>query len=152
MSIPSLRSALALPTPSSRRSPQTQHLRLPRLPLAVALVGLLLVGCEGGGPTEPSSTAPPTTTAAPARITFWTSDSSPSPIAVTVNGQRVGTLTMWRTGAPACGAPTTGGTLTVDVPAGTHAVAGYETEGAGVWTARNVTLQAGGCLVFHFTP
>lgn len=93
-----------------------------------------------GGATGSSSTM----------ITFWTDDSSPSAIAVSLDGVNVGSLTAYRTSAPTCGATSSTGTLTVPVSAGSHSVSARETTANGVWNASTVTVSSGGCLTYAF--
>jgi hypothetical protein len=87
-----------------------------------------------------------------ATLTLWTSDSSPSPIAISVDGTVVGTLTQYRTAAPTCGAPTSGGAISVKVSAGSHVVSARETADTGTWPAKTVSVSSGGCLTYEFTP
>lgn len=98
-------------------------------------------------PITPENNTPATGT-----VTFWTSDPSPSPIAVRLNGNTVGTLTMYRTSAPACGAGAADGALSVSVAAGSHVVSAFETEDSGTWPPTNITVRGGECMTFHFRP
>jgi hypothetical protein len=136
----------------------TSQLRRSFVSLAV---GLLLAGCSSDpGATDPSVNEPPTNNSPPnspptvqtGRLMVWTSDQSPSPIAVVVDGQAVGTLTRYWTSAPACGEYTTGAAITLTLSAGSHVVAAYETQADGTWPASTVQVPAGGCLTYHLRP
>ena len=136
----------------------TSHLRRSIVTFAV---GLLLAGCSSDpGATGPTVDGPPTNNPPPSnppsaqsgRLMVWTSDPSPSPIAVVVNGQAVGTLTRYWTSAPACGEYATGAAITLTLSAGPHVVAAYETQADGSWPASTVQVPAGGCLTYHLRP
>jgi hypothetical protein len=86
------------------------------------------------------------------QLTIWTSDDTPSPIEVTIDGAAVGTLTAYRTSAPACGAATGAGAITITRPAGVYVLSARETRAPGQWPARPVTIPAGGCTSFALDP
>lgn len=83
-------------------------------------------------------------------ITFWTSDSSPNNISVSVDGNVVGTLSAYRQSAPTCGATSTNGTLTVKVSAGSHTLSAHEIGANGKWDPSSMSVTAGGCITFQF--
>ena len=121
--------------------------RLRKTALALAAAVALASGCK-----DLSQLTDPTSGSSTATITLWTSDSSPSYIAVAVDGSTVGTLTAYRYSAPACGAQTSGGTITVPVSPGQHVITAYETSSSGTWGPSTVNVDAGKCLTFEFTP
>jgi Cu/Zn superoxide dismutase len=119
----------------------------------VAVVSLLALvsatGCQG---LADAITSPTVTGSSKGTITFWTNDSSPSPISVSVDGTPVGLLTAYRVSAPTCGAATSDGTLTVSVSAGTHTMSARETTAAGHWGPATFTVDGGGCLTYVLNP
>lgn len=112
--------------------------------IAVAALALLapLASC-GSDSTGPSGGS--------ATITFWTSDSSPSYIAVVLDGSNVGTLSAYRTSAPVCGSSSSGA-VSVTVSAGTHTYSAYETSSTGTWPAKSISLASGDCKTVEFLP
>jgi hypothetical protein len=135
-----------------------------RARLGLAALAAFTAACSAGSDrtetvTGPVATSPAATTPAPsqpsggtARITFWTSDPSPSPIAVSMNGAQVGVLTAYYVSAPACGTQTGSGTITVSAAPGTHTVSARETQANGTWGPSSVTLAAGQCRLYELTP
>src|SRR5688572_17048298 len=91
-----------------------------------AIAGLLAPVAEG--------------TSSTAQLTIWTSDPSPSPIEITVDGEIVGTLTAYRNAAPTCGAPSSSGVLTISRPGGAHVITARETRDSGYWPATTIQL------------
>lgn len=123
----------------------------------VALLASLSVatGCQDvvDALTEPTTSSSSGSTGggnSQTQITFWTSDTSPSYIAVSVDGVQVGTLTAYRSSAPTCGASTTGGTLTVNVSPGQHTISARETSASGTWGPSQVNVSSGSCLTYRF--
>lgn len=122
-----------------------------------ALLGSLLLSACGrdGGPTDPVGESRNTSAAvAPGLITIWTSDPSPSPIQVFIDGTSVGVLMAYRYAAPGCGQPTnsTAGVITVSVSAGSHTVSAAETRGNGYWSPMSVQVLSGGCYPIVLDP
>jgi hypothetical protein len=78
------------------------------------------------------------------RITVWTSDSSPLPIDVLVDGVMVGRLTAYRSSAPDCGAESAGA-VSVSRPPGTYLVSARVVQGQGTWPPMAVAVSAGRC-------
>jgi hypothetical protein len=126
------------------------HVRRPALRPLVRLTTLLsalaLASCTVDDPNEPP---PPATTG---QVTVWTSDQSPSPIEVSIDGNVVGILTAYRTSPPACGSETSTGRITVTLPAGAHVISAEETHDDGYWPAKTVQVTGGGCLTFALNP
>lgn len=128
-------------------------LRLRPLSRVAAVLGLALAvgACDAAEEILSSVDVPP----APARatqLTIWTSDPSPSPIAVVVNGQTHGTLTYYRTSAPPCGDRTAGASITVELNPGQHVLTAFETQGDGTWGPTTISLGTGQCLTHELTP
>ena len=127
-------------------------MRKPRLQkfVGIATAATLAVGTTGACDRLAEVLAPTQSTTG--QITFWTSDPAPSPIAVEVDGTVVGTLTRYSTAPPTCGAATTGGALTVTVPAGSSLVSAFETDDTGRWAPDAVSVSGGGCTLYEFQP
>jgi hypothetical protein len=75
------------------------------------------------------------------QLSLWTDYTNP--IAVTVDGNSIGSTSAHFSTAPACGAT---GTLTVTLPAGSHAVAG--TSGSDKWNI-TASVAAGQCKLYQ---
>lgn len=121
-----------------------------RLAFGLATSLMLLGACSADDVA--SLLAPVNAASATAQITIWTSDSSPSPIEVSVDGSVVGTLTLYRTAPPPCGVATTGAAITVTLPIGSHIVSARETRDSGYWPPNTVSLAGGDCFTFALTP
>jgi hypothetical protein len=78
------------------------------------------------------------------RLTVWTSDASPLPIDVLVDGVMVGRLTAYRSSAPNCGAQSAGA-ITVTRASGTYLVSARVVQGEGKWPEIEVEVAAGWC-------
>lgn len=115
------------------------------LVLAALVLGLGIAGCD----LAKALTSPTDSTATTATLTIWTSDSSPSPIAVSVDGQAVGILNYYRSSAPACGAGASAGAISVSLASGAHVVRAFETQAGGTWGPATVDLNAGGCMTYE---
>jgi hypothetical protein len=136
--------------------------RITRRRLQMALVGLVaslaLTSCTTGedtsNPVEPNQPDEPRAPAGSSTglLTVWTSDPSPSPIEVSVDGVVIGTLTRYWTSAPTCGSSQDGAALTVSRGVGSHIVSGRETQGTKYWAASSIVVAAGGCSSFALRP
>ena len=130
----------------------TRHrLRLYAMALTAVLASASCTASDTSSPTEPDERAgsrEPTTGV----LTVWTSDSSPSPIEVSVDGVAIGTLTKYWSSAPACGSSQSGATLSITTSAGSHTVSAEETRGTKYWPATTVRVTGGGCLSFALNP
>ena len=109
---------------------------------ALAAASMALAGCDVADAISNATTSTAT-------LTIWTSDSSPSPIAVSVDGNPVGVLTEYRFSSPTCGAGAAAGALSVNVTPGTHVIRAYETQANGTWGPSSVTLSGGGCMTYE---
>lgn len=85
------------------------------------------------------------------QLTVWTSDPSPSPIEVIVDGVAVGLLTAYRKSAPVCGSRSAGA-VSVSRPPGRVVLSATETEGTGRWPPMAVELHAGRCQTIELRP
>jgi hypothetical protein len=127
------------------------RLRLYTLALAAAFASASCTTSDASSPTDTDEPLGPTE-ATTGLLTVWTSDSSPSPIEVTVDGVAIGTLTKYWSSAPACGSSQSGATLTITTSAGSHIVSAEETRGTKYWPATTVRVTGGGCLSFALNP
>lgn len=119
--------------------------------ITATLAAAIAIGaCDAAEDILSSIDAPPPARAT--QLTIWTSDPSPSPIAVVVNGQTLGTLTHYRTSAPPCGDRTAGASITVDLNPGQHAISAFETQGDGTWGPSTVSLATGQCRTYELMP
>jgi hypothetical protein len=78
------------------------------------------------------------------QITVWTSDPSPSPIEVLVDGVVVGQLTAYRTEPPGCGMQSAGA-VTVERRKGVYSLLAREIAGSACWCADEVNVSAEQC-------
>jgi hypothetical protein len=127
---------------------ETVRSRVAQFALGASAALLVLTACN----LEDIAGAVDAVTATSGQITIWTSDSSPSPIEVSVDGRVVGTLTAYRTSAPSCGVATHNGAITITRAAGTYTLSARETRASGVWPARSFTLEGGGCAIHVLNP
>lgn len=96
----------------------------------------------GGGSSNPGTGGGGQSTTG--QVAVWTSRSSGSSIAVSIDGSSVGSLTSYFTSAPTCGAS---GTITKTLPVGTHSLSATATGGS--WGPANFNITAGGCLTYQ---
>lgn len=78
------------------------------------------------------------------QITVWTSDPSPSPIEVLVDGVVVGQLTAYRTEPPVCGTHSAGAVTVTRAP-GRIQLSAREVAGSGHWESADVAVSRGRC-------
>lgn len=78
------------------------------------------------------------------QITVWTSDPSPSPIEVLVDGVVVGQLTAYRTEPPECGTQSAGAVTVTKAP-GHIVLSAREVTGPGRWGSSGVEVSPGQC-------
>lgn len=76
------------------------------------------------------------------QITVWTSDPSPSPIEVLVDGVVVGQLMAYRTEPPSPGMHSAGA-VTVTRMAGAYVLSAREIGGPGYWEVADVAVSSG---------
>lgn len=94
-------------------------------------------GSTGGG----GSTTPVATTG---QIAVWTSRSTGSSIAVSIDNASVGSLDSYFNSTPTCG---NAGTITRTLSAGTHTLSATATGGS--WGPSSFTITAGSCLTYQ---
>jgi hypothetical protein len=103
--------------------------------------------------TQPTGgSGDPTPQSSYATVTFWTSDPSPSYISVAVDGTTIGVLSEYRLSPPTCGVSSSGGAITVTVPAGSHVMSAYEISSTGHWGPANFTVNPGSCTTYALNP
>jgi hypothetical protein len=85
------------------------------------------------------------------QITVWTSDPSPSPIEVLVDGVVVGQLTAYRKARPVCGAHSAGA-VSVTRAEGTYVLSAREIAGPGCWEPADVAVVRGRCCTIELGP
>lgn len=98
--------------------------------------------CSGTGTTGTGTTTGNQSTTG--QVAVWTSRSSGSSIAVSIDNTAIGSLTSYFSSTPTCGSS---GTLTKTLSVGSHLIKATATGGS--WGPSTINITAGGCLMYQ---